>query len=63
MLLTIVLLTLQEFTKKHVSTLSDLEAVLPKVINDARKTFERRQQLHRNGAPFDARMVDALQEW
>lgn len=48
---------------KHHQTLDHLKNLQTQVIDDELIKWKKQQQLHGNGAPFDASMIDSLQTW
>lgn len=48
---------------KHRTTLLGLESLQKQVVDDELIKWKKQQQLHGNGASFDASMIDTLQRW
>ncbi|XP_052252498.1 signal transducer and activator of transcription 5B-like isoform X4 [Dreissena polymorpha] len=49
--------------EKHKKTLTEIEQLQKKVVDEELISWKRKQQLCLNGAPFDTSLIDTLQGW
>ena len=54
---------IQVLAGRHRTTLQCLENLQKQVVDDELIKWKKQQQLHGNGASFDASMIDTLQRW